>query len=86
MNRPNAETASRVDMPLIGMHCAACAVRIEGALNTAPGVSRAAVNFATGRATVEYNSAATSPNDLITMLPTRSFTIQMTFGYAPKFN
>ncbi len=31
-------------------------------------------------------SSATSPNDLITLLPARSFTIQMTFGYAPKFN
>ena len=64
MNRPNAEPASRVDMPVIGMHCAACAVRIEGALNTAPGVSRAAVNFATGRATVEYDPSTTAPRDL----------------------
>jgi Cu+-exporting ATPase len=51
-------------MPVVGMHCAACAVRIEGALGQAPGVSRAAVNFATGRATVEYDPAATAPTDL----------------------
>ena len=47
--------AARVDLPIIGMHCAGCAGRIEKALGTAAGVSRAAVNFATGRATVEYN-------------------------------
>jgi Cu+-exporting ATPase len=54
-------TAARVDLPVVGMHCAACATRIEGALGQAPGVSRAAVNFATGRATVEYDPAATAP-------------------------
>ncbi len=52
-------------MPVLGMHCAACATRIEGALKLAPGVSRAAVNYATGRATVEYDPAATAPADLI---------------------
>jgi len=31
-------------------------------------------------------NSATSPNDIITMLPARSISIQMTFGYAPKFN
>ncbi len=61
MSTATAETPSRVDLPVVGMHCAACAVRIEGALGQAPGVSKAAVNFATGRATVEYDPAATAP-------------------------
>ena len=61
MSTTTAEPASRVDLPVVGMHCAACAVRIEGALAHAPGVSKAAVNFATGRATVEYDPAATAP-------------------------
>jgi Cu+-exporting ATPase len=64
MSTTTAETSSRVDMPVVGMHCAACAVRIEGALGQAPGVSKAAVNFATGRATVEYDPASTAPADL----------------------
>ncbi len=64
MSTTTAETSSRVDMPVVGMHCAACAVRIEGALGQAPGVSKAAVNFATGRATVEYDPAATAPATL----------------------
>ena len=34
-----AGTSNRVDMPVVGMHCAACAVRIERALGQAPGVS-----------------------------------------------
>ena len=52
-------------VPVIGMHCAACASRIEGALKLAPGVARAAVNYATGRATVEYDPAATGPGRLV---------------------
>jgi Cu+-exporting ATPase len=51
-------------MPVIGMSCAACANRIEGVLKGAPGVSRAAVNFATGRATVEYDPTSTAPDQL----------------------
>ncbi|MBA4066753.1 MAG: copper-translocating P-type ATPase [Isosphaera sp.] len=61
MSTTTAEPATQVDLPVVGMHCAACAVRIEGALAHAPGVSKAAVNFATGRATVEYDPAATAP-------------------------
>jgi Cu+-exporting ATPase len=64
MSTTNTEPTTRVDMPVVGMHCAACAVRIEGALAQAPGVSKAAVNFATGRATVEYDPAATAPDAL----------------------
>lgn len=49
------------DMPLLGMHCAACAGRIEKALNQAPGVSQASVNFGTARATVAYDATLTDP-------------------------
>lgn len=37
------------------MSCAACAARIEKGLNKLPGVTWAAVNFATEKAVVEYN-------------------------------
>jgi P-type Cu+ transporter len=53
-----------VDLPVLGMHCAACAARIEKALNEAPGVSGAGVNFATARATVRYDPAVTGPEML----------------------
>lgn len=64
MNTARTETEARVDMPVLGMHCAACAARVEKALRDAPGVARAAVNFATGRATVEFDSDATCPSSL----------------------
>lgn len=49
----------RCDLPILGMHCAACATRIEKALGKAPGVQQAGVNYATGRATVHYDPRTT---------------------------
>ena len=54
----------RVDLPLTGMTCAACARRIELRLSKTEGVESAAVNFATARATVEYDAARTSTREL----------------------
>ncbi|GJG87468.1 copper-translocating P-type ATPase [Gemmatimonadetes bacterium T265] len=61
---PRAD-ASRVDLPITGMTCAACARRVETKLGRAPGVRRAAVNFATARATVEYDPDATGTRQLV---------------------
>jgi Cu+-exporting ATPase len=54
----------RCELPLLGMHCASCAGRIEKALNKAPGVEEANINFATTRATVHYNPQQTDPQQL----------------------
>ncbi|NPV74539.1 MAG: copper-translocating P-type ATPase [Pelotomaculum sp.] len=47
----------RAELKLSGMSCAACAARIENGLNKLPGVARAAVNFATEKAIVEFDPA-----------------------------
>lgn len=49
----------RSDFPVEGMHCAACAHNVEVALGRVPGVSAAAVNLASGLATVDYSPPAT---------------------------
>jgi Cu+-exporting ATPase len=54
----------RCDLPILGMHCAACATRLEKALNKAPGVQQAGVNYATARATVHYDPQATNIQQL----------------------
>ena len=54
----SAEAQERVDLPVSGMTCAACARAIERALSKTPGVERASVNLATNTATVEYNPAS----------------------------
>src|ERR1044072_7121476 len=54
----------RVELPVKGMTCVACARLIERKLSKTEGVSAASVNFATGRATVEYDAALTGVGDL----------------------
>ncbi len=51
----NAKTSpsQRLDLPVKGMHCAACVGKVERALRSVPGVRSAAANLATERATVE---------------------------------
>jgi Cu+-exporting ATPase len=55
----------RVDLPITGMTCAACANRIEKQLNKQAGVAKASVNFATARATISYNPEETGVGNLI---------------------
>lgn len=50
--------------PILGMSCASCAARVDKALNHQPGVSKAAVNYASGMATVEYDPSQCSPEAL----------------------
>ncbi len=59
-----AEVA-RVDLPVTGMTCAACARRIERRLSKSPGVGSANVNFATARATVSYDPERTDVPQLV---------------------
>lgn len=50
--------------PVLGMSCASCAARIDKTLNHQLGVSKAAVNYASGMATVEYDRSQCSPEAL----------------------
>ncbi|MCA1618578.1 MAG: heavy metal translocating P-type ATPase [Acidobacteria bacterium] len=54
----------RVELPVTGMTCAACARRIELRLRKTEGVGDASVNFATGRASVEYDPVRTDTRAL----------------------
>ncbi len=56
--------AERVDLPITGMTCAACAGRIEKSLSKSAGVRKATVNLATSRATIEYDPATTGIKQL----------------------
>ncbi|WP_322094498.1 heavy metal translocating P-type ATPase [Paraburkholderia bannensis] len=59
MNEPLvAEKARQAELDIRGMTCASCAMRVEKALAKVPGVTRATVNLATDRATVEATADA----------------------------
>jgi Cu+-exporting ATPase len=55
--RPTGASLARLDLPVRGMTCSACATRLEKALGLVPGVESAAVNFAVERADVAYDPA-----------------------------
>ena len=54
----------KVDLTITGMTCASCAALITRGLSKTPGVSKANVNFAAGRAQVEYDPKAVSDNSV----------------------
>jgi Cu+-exporting ATPase len=58
------ELPNRVDLAIEGMTCASCASRIERKLNKLEGVT-ASVNYATEKATVEFDPARVSPDVLV---------------------
>jgi len=49
------EFTDSIGLPVSGMTCGACATRLQKALARAPGIHRAAVNFATERADVVFD-------------------------------
>ncbi|MGO9027741.1 MAG: heavy metal translocating P-type ATPase [Acidimicrobiales bacterium] len=52
------------ELELGGMHCSACATRIQKSLGRLPAVASASVNLATARAFVAYDPARLSPEEL----------------------
>ncbi len=71
-----SESVQRLDLPLSGMTCAACAARIEKVLNRLPGVV-ASVNFASEHARVELSSSETSPQQLVSTIEKAGFSVPL---------
>jgi P-type Cu+ transporter len=61
---PTPAPAEHVELPITGMTCASCANRIERKLNKLDGVA-ASVNYATEKATVDYDPALVAPELLL---------------------
>ncbi|GHU05934.1 copper-transporting ATPase [Betaproteobacteria bacterium] len=68
------QTSTRLDLPVSGMTCAACAMRIEKVLNRLPGVT-ASVNLASERASVELASAETSARQVVAAIEKAGFEV-----------
>ena len=62
------KTAERIDLPVSGMTCAACARSIERTLSSTSGVTRANINLATNTATVEFDPARVRVADFISVI------------------
>ncbi|HUR49296.1 MAG TPA: heavy metal translocating P-type ATPase [Acidimicrobiales bacterium] len=59
------ETKEELVLDISGMTCGSCAARVERTLAGAAGVGEAGVNYATRRATVAFDPAATNPDALV---------------------
>ncbi len=59
------EKTSKITLGITGMHCASCAMNIENSLKTAAGVISVSVNFATSRASIEYDSSKTNSANFV---------------------
>jgi len=55
----------KITLPIDGMTCTSCAMTIENALKKVDGVGGVNVNFATEKATVEYDTKKTNKEALI---------------------
>ena len=55
---------SKITLLVRGMSCAACVRRVEQALTGLEGVSRAEINLATEKATIEYDAQLVSPEKI----------------------
>ena len=54
------EKKTKASLPITGMTCTVCALTIEKGLAETPGVEKASVNFASEKASVEYDPAKTN--------------------------
>ena len=60
-----SEDRQLIELPITGMTCASCVARNERALRRVQGVSEANVNFATEKATITFDPAVVTPQDLV---------------------
>ena len=50
---------------IIGMHCTACVMRVEGLEDDLPGVRRVKANYRKGQMEIEYDEARVSSTEII---------------------
>ena len=65
----------RADLPIEGMTCSACAIRLEKALSRAAGISNAAVNFAIERAAISFDPDQTSVGAIADVIGKAGFSV-----------
>ena len=71
---------SKTTFKIEGMHCASCAVTIERALVKTPGVTAANVNYATAKASVEFDDQQATEMDLHEVVIKEGYKVRMDHG------
>jgi Cu+-exporting ATPase len=76
-HEPQEGPGERLELPVTGMDCAACAANIEKALKATEGVASASVNFATARATVLFSPKIVRTQDLVRAVKDSGYGVAM---------
>ena len=58
--KPASDKTTKASIPITGMTCTTCALTVEKGLAETPGVEKAAVNFASEKASIEYDPGKTN--------------------------
>jgi Cu+-exporting ATPase len=58
--KPASDKKTKASIPITGMTCTTCALTVEKGLAETPGVEKASVNFASEKASVEYDPSKTN--------------------------
>lgn len=66
-----------IELLVSGMSCAACSARVEKKLLSLPGIRKAGVNLATGKANVEFVTGLITVSDLRKSIASLGFTAQI---------
>ena len=72
---PATSSSQRLDLPIEGMTCAACAGRVERGLNKLDGV-QATVNYATEQASVRFDPARVARADLVAAVEAAGYAVR----------
>src|SRR5436305_645306 len=76
--------AGQADFAITGMHCGSCAARVQKVLGRQAGVVEANVNFATEVATVAFDPAQVSPDDLVAAVAKAGYGLERLEPEAPR--
>lgn len=66
---------ARVELPIHGMTCGSCAVRLEKVLGKVDGVEQASVNYATGRAALDLRPGSVGRDALVAAVERAGFSV-----------
>ena len=75
-----SEKIKKTILPIKGMHCASCAVTIEKSLKKVSGVKNANVNFASEKASVEFDSTKTNESYLEKAVKDAGYEVIKSYG------
>lgn len=70
----------KADITINGMHCASCSTLITRGLLKVPGVKEASVNYATGRAKVEFDESQVKENALVAKIASLGYKASLGFS------